>query len=284
MRGLTTWWCDCACGNQGDKAVQGGNLKNGTSKSCGCLKVEFGKSKLQDITGQKFGKLTVLKRGPNTKLGLSTWYCECDCGNTPEKPVKASDMKNGNTKSCGCHHKGIVQGLADKKKAKAAASFVSKSEDIHGKGAYDYSKVVYEGADVGVKIGCNTCGGYFQQQPNNHYSGQGCPKCASHGFNALAPAIFYYALLNLADGYVAYMIGITNKTFEKRYSATDRRHMRLIGSRSFPVGSDALSLETQLKQDNKHNLYLGDMPIDKGNTEVFSKDINPFNQPRQEAA
>ena len=75
---------------------------------------------------------------------------------------------------------------------------------------------------------------------------------------------------------MVFMIGITNKSFACRYSKKDHKHMTLIDSIEFPIGADALALESQLKQDNKHLLYLGDMPIDKGNTEVYKIDIKPF--------
>jgi len=71
------------------------------------------------------------------------------------------------------------------------------------------------------------------------------------------------------------MIGITNRTFEKRYSANDRSHMTLLETFEFPVGAEALALETELKQNNKHLLYTGMMPIDKGNTEVFTANLLP---------
>lgn len=54
-----------------------------------------------DLTGRRFGRLTVIKRAENTKSGKSQWFCKCDCGNTII--VKADNIKTGNTKSCGCY-------------------------------------------------------------------------------------------------------------------------------------------------------------------------------------
>jgi len=53
--------------------------------------------RIQLITGQRFGRLTVLKwiGGYGSK-----WLCRCDCGN--EKQVKSSLLRNGHTRSCGC--------------------------------------------------------------------------------------------------------------------------------------------------------------------------------------
>ena len=61
--------------------------------------------KLQDLTGQKFGKLTVIERAPN-QGGRTAWLCKCDCGN--EKIVISKSLKSGNTTSCGCYHKEVV--------------------------------------------------------------------------------------------------------------------------------------------------------------------------------
>lgn len=33
-----------------------------------------------DLTGKKFGRLTVLKRVENTKFNKTQWLCKCDCG------------------------------------------------------------------------------------------------------------------------------------------------------------------------------------------------------------
>ncbi len=53
-----------------------------------------------DLTGKKFGNLTVIKRTHNTKKGNTRWICKCDCGN--ETIVTAGNLKSGAVKSCGC--------------------------------------------------------------------------------------------------------------------------------------------------------------------------------------
>lgn len=59
--------------------------------------------KLVDLTGQRFGQLTVLHRGPNDGSGKARWYCRCDCGR--ETLVSRSNLKSGNIKTCGKHEK-----------------------------------------------------------------------------------------------------------------------------------------------------------------------------------
>ena len=55
---------------------------------------------LIDITGQKFGRLTVLVRHGSDPTGKTQWLCVCECGNT--KVITGLNLKNGNSKSCGC--------------------------------------------------------------------------------------------------------------------------------------------------------------------------------------
>ncbi len=51
--------------------------------------------KLINMTGQRFGRLTVKEYA-----GDSKWLCKCDCGNLVE--IRTSNLTNGHTKSCGC--------------------------------------------------------------------------------------------------------------------------------------------------------------------------------------
>ena len=55
----------------------------------------------KDLTGQKFGLLTVLERYPNANDGHSRWLCRCECGNT--SVVQSNNLKStSKVKSCGC--------------------------------------------------------------------------------------------------------------------------------------------------------------------------------------
>lgn len=54
--------------------------------------------KIADLTGQRFGMLTVIeKAGSNNGI---IWLCQCDCGN--RCTVRADNLKSGKTESCGC--------------------------------------------------------------------------------------------------------------------------------------------------------------------------------------
>ena len=57
--------------------------------------------KLIDITGQKFGRLTVIKKSTKRNAsGQVYWWCLCECGKECE--VCGSSLRSGHTKSCGC--------------------------------------------------------------------------------------------------------------------------------------------------------------------------------------
>lgn len=56
-------------------------------------------SRLIDLTGQRFGRLTVIERA-GTKNGHVAWRCKCCCGNTTI--VKSDKLLRGETQSCGC--------------------------------------------------------------------------------------------------------------------------------------------------------------------------------------
>lgn len=57
--------------------------------------------KFKDLTGQKFGRLTVIERAPN-KGKQTMWKCCCSCPNHTECVVSAGKLTTGNTNSCGC--------------------------------------------------------------------------------------------------------------------------------------------------------------------------------------
>lgn len=65
--------------------------------------------KLVDITGCRFGRLTVIGRAPSVKSPCGStrtyWKCRCDCGN--EVTVGKTHLLCGDTTSCGCYRKEV---------------------------------------------------------------------------------------------------------------------------------------------------------------------------------
>lgn len=98
---LAVWECRCDCGRV--LSVLASNLRTGNTKSCGQCGLTAGQGKLTDLTGFRFGYLTVIRRvedhvssGGNTFVA---WECQCDCGNL--LVVTAGHLTSGHTRSCG---------------------------------------------------------------------------------------------------------------------------------------------------------------------------------------
>jgi hypothetical protein len=69
-------------------------------------------SNVENLTNEKYNKITFLKYIKNDKFGKALWLCECDCGK--EKILNASAIKAGLTTSCGCNkQKKLRKGYGD---------------------------------------------------------------------------------------------------------------------------------------------------------------------------
>jgi hypothetical protein len=93
INGNHSYECLCDCGNTQIKSASTirNALRTNANMSCGC-------SKIKDITGQKFGKLTAIKFVTTNKHGGAIWECECECGN--KKVASADHLKQGNVTRC----------------------------------------------------------------------------------------------------------------------------------------------------------------------------------------
>lgn len=112
--------------------------------------------KIVDLTGQRFGRLTALKR-VGCKHHSALWLCKCDCGNFKE--ITASNLKGGTVRSCGC--------LSREIRGKQLSKF-NHSRAIHG----EYKSKLH-----------NVWGGMIQrctnpkQQYYHLYGGRGIKVC-----------------------------------------------------------------------------------------------------------
>lgn len=105
-KGSIIWLCKCDCGQTTFASTS--DLRSGHKKSCGCWQKEkaaaTGHANLIDITGEKFGLLTVVAKESSKKTSNGSikifWKCKCDCGNCIT--VEGNALKTGNTRSCGC--------------------------------------------------------------------------------------------------------------------------------------------------------------------------------------
>ena len=103
-KGKNVWWnCLCHCGKTFIATTT--EINKGTRKSCGCMKSKLlSEAHLQDLTGQQFGKLTVLRRDfdhpQNGQKVRTYWVCQCECGNVVS--IERTHLVNRNQTSCGC--------------------------------------------------------------------------------------------------------------------------------------------------------------------------------------
>lgn len=101
--GKTYVECKCDCGNI--KIISMNNVINGHTTSCGCWEKEsrYQRNHFFDITGQRFGMLTVIgKTDQKYSNGSVLWECICDCGNITV--ANYTNLKDGQVQSCGCKH------------------------------------------------------------------------------------------------------------------------------------------------------------------------------------
>lgn len=99
--GAIIWLCQCDCGNICERP--GNSLTRKTAKNIHCGQC----SNAEDLSGQKFNHLTVLRATNKRSNGKIVWECQCDCGNPNLTYVSTSNLKNGSVKSCGCLNKSI---------------------------------------------------------------------------------------------------------------------------------------------------------------------------------
>ena len=107
-RGKRTYW-NCICKRCGASCViSTDSIRGKGTKSCGCLKkdqlAERNHHNYTDLTGQRFGRLTVLKYEGSLRQH-SAWLCKCDCGNTII--TDSGSLWAGYRTSCGCQRTSI---------------------------------------------------------------------------------------------------------------------------------------------------------------------------------
>lgn len=96
--GRVCWLCVCDCGRE--KVVSAHDLKAGKCRTCGD-KSHRTATNMVDLTGQKFGRLTVeYPTVRRDRRGSVYWHCLCECGREAE--ISESALRHGNCQSCGC--------------------------------------------------------------------------------------------------------------------------------------------------------------------------------------
>jgi 5-methylcytosine-specific restriction endonuclease McrA len=92
------WYCRCTCGKV--TSVSAESLRQGNTRSCGCLQKETAGNKrgydhprFKDLVGRRFRDLVVIEY-----LGSGKWRCQCSCGGVVTRD--ADHLVSGQTKNC----------------------------------------------------------------------------------------------------------------------------------------------------------------------------------------
>ncbi len=135
--GCILWRCRCDCGEE--ILLMRKQLISGRFTSCGCLpeKEKAEASEAEDLTGRRFGELTVIRRVENDRNSKARWLCRCSCGK--EREVYAFHLINGNTRSCGCKKYSISynrRDLTGMRFGRLTALYLAESDNRFQKGVW----------------------------------------------------------------------------------------------------------------------------------------------------
>lgn len=117
--------------------------------------------KFVDLTGQKFGRWTVVERGESRVCAgkkQTTWICLCECGNI--KSVIGSSLKRGKSISCGCYRSEYQRDRMSEMHKKNQPEFVRHKEPLYS---------VW--SDIKYRCYNRNCSGY------PYYGGRGIKMC-----------------------------------------------------------------------------------------------------------
>jgi hypothetical protein len=164
----------------------------------------------------------------------------------------------------------------------AKAEFATKASIIHDN-KYDYSLVEYKNNATKVKIGCSEHG-IFEQKPNSHLQGKGCPICAltESGFtrtkfkdkciknnNALG-ILYVLGCWSENKKEVFIKIGITSNSIKKRYpSKTSMPYNYKVLHEITGSPEYIYNLETLLHKKSKNYKYIPITSFGGSSTECF---------------
>ena len=102
--------------------------------------------KITNIKNRKFGRLIAIRYvSERAKDRHVRWLCKCDCGNI--KTIRGIDLRNGNTKSCGCLYKGAptTHGMS---RTKEYEVWMSMKQRCYNKKKKDYKYYGERGIEV----------------------------------------------------------------------------------------------------------------------------------------
>lgn len=127
--GKVLWLCECSCGNK--IHVQSQNLKNGRTKSCGCLNEEKKHERYKDLSNTETDNFKIIDRA-YSKNQRVWWNCICKhCGSSV---ILNSNLIDNQT-SCGCKRgatKDYMDSIRDPDSRKSTKPTARNSTGVRG--------------------------------------------------------------------------------------------------------------------------------------------------------
>lgn len=187
---------------------------------------------------------------------------------------KFSQTPAHHIKGHGCHSCGV--NISAKKRRNDKINFIESASKIHNN-FYDYRLVNYVTSKSKVRIIC-PIHNVFEQRPNDHISGYGCPKCGNIGlykhssfkdYNNVFGYLYLMEIKNNVENFLK--IGITKNTPNVRKTHIKGYNIELLKIANIPL-YDAFMLEQEIINVFSEFTYI---PLYKfgGHTECFSNVI-----------
>lgn len=136
--------CQCSCELKTQKLTDLYALRNGRTMCCGCIQKENEKKNRENVVGNKYFMLLVLKyvEPRNQKRYVE---CLCDCGNICV--VRLTHLKSGQIKSCGCYNK-VKEIIHNKTGTKLHSLWVGMRQRCYNKENGSYKNYGGRGIEV----------------------------------------------------------------------------------------------------------------------------------------
>ncbi len=185
----TQWHIKCECGSE--RIVGAIFFYHPDRKTCGC-------SHINDITNQRFGMLTAIKRVERkSKTGCYIWECLCDFGQTTFIPVGELTRKGGSSKSCGCQS---IRARFGQESTAPGWNKLSKAEKRRRiKAANPHLRIMKtDGTGEKTKFKCRVCKNQWEASTGTYYTKRDCKFCSPKGYSR--PAIEWLEYLSSTYG------------------------------------------------------------------------------------
>lgn len=185
--GAYRWKCQCNCGNI--IIVSGTALRSDQTTSCGRMNLEVHPSLHRkyekDLTGQKFGRLTVIAPIHSDEYQQDYYQCICDCGK--KVVIRGYSLIYKSTVSCGCYRKEVIS----KRRLSDLDASINKALIAYKSGArkrnFEFNLTMEEFVDL-VTANCFYCG----TSPSRDYSRNNRPDGFLNGIDRLDSTKSYH--------------------------------------------------------------------------------------------